>query len=474
MTAHDATSEPKKRNVELEKILTLAGWDTRQLADEINKAAADLQPGVTVHRRHTRRWIIPDKTRQNPSIPLRPIPGLACEVLSLQLGEPVTPATLGWPNADPYLDRRYARTDDGLCPQWTALGALDSLAHVMDPGGVERRLFITLSGVSLTAVAHHWLFDPARVAASLRGDRVTDALLDDFAQVAAGLRRADDKLGGGKLLPTVRENLRLVVELLKHGSYTDAVGKRLHGLAAELGRLAGWVAYDSGDEALAQRYWMAALRNAHVSGDRAIGANILAYMSTVAAHSPKPQDAVDLARSALRYERELTPAVAGMLHYRLAKGAAAVGDAYTSKRSLDNAAALLRRSNPDEEPDWIYWFTHTDIEYYAGKAGLLLGRFTEAETHLRSAVALIGSDFPRDRALFMCNLAKARLGTGALEHACATASDAAIAIRRLNSKNVQNRLAEFRQAATPYANTKAVRDFDDKHGDLIVTSARTS
>jgi hypothetical protein len=62
----------------------------------------------------------------------------------------------------------------------------------------------------------------------------------------------------------------LVVALLKNGSYTDVVGRRLYGLAAELGRLAGWEAYDSGDEALAQRYWMAALRNAHISGDRAI------------------------------------------------------------------------------------------------------------------------------------------------------------------------------------------------------------
>jgi hypothetical protein len=474
MTAHDATSEPKKRNEELEKILVRAGWDTGQLADAINKAAADLQPGVTLHRRHTRRWIIPDKARESPSVPVRPIPGLACTVLSLQLGEPVTPADLGWPNADPYLQRRYARTDEGLCKEWTTRGALDSLAHVVDPGGVERRVFVAMSGATLTAVALQWLFEPDRVTAALRGDRVTDALLDDFAQVAGGLRRADDKLGGGRLLPTVRENLRLVVELLKNSSYTDTVGKQLYGLAAELGRMAGWVAYDSGNEALAQRYWMAALRNAHVSGDRAIGANILACMSVAASNSSKPKDAVDLVRSALQHEPKLTPAVTGRLHAQLAKNAAATGDVYTSKQSLDSAAALLRRSTPEEEPDWIYWFNHTEIEFHAGRAGLLLGRFTEAEAHLRSTVALIGPNYPRDRASAMCDLAKARLGAGSLDQACSTASEAAVAIRRLNSKRVQKQLAEFRHAAAPYANTKAVRDFDDKHGDLIITSARTS
>jgi tetratricopeptide (TPR) repeat protein len=472
MTTHDATSEPKKRNEELEKILVRAGWDTGQLADAINKAAADLQPGVTLHRRHTRRWIVPDKARESPSVPVRPIPGLACTVLSLQLGEPITPADLGWPNADPYLARRYARTDEGLCKEWTTRGALDSLAHVVDPGGVERRVFVASSGATLTAVALQWLFKPDRVSAALRGDRVTDALLDDFAQVAGGLRRADDKMGDGKLLPIIRENLRLVVDLLKNNSYTDTVGKRLYALAAELGRLAGWVAYDSGNEALAQRYWMAALRNAHVSGDRGIGANILACMSIAAASSPKPQDAVDLVRSALQFESELTPAVAGMLHARLAKNAATVGDTYTSKQSLDSAATLLRRSTPEEEPDWIYWFNHIGVEYYAGSAGLLLGRFAEAEGHLRSAIALIGSDYPRDRALKLCDLAKARLGAGSLDHACSTASEAAVAIRRLSSKRGQNRLAEFRKAAAPYANTKAVRDFDDKHGDLVIVSQR--
>ncbi|MGI8815889.1 MAG: hypothetical protein ACR2G2_11625 [Pseudonocardia sp.] len=91
------------------------------------------------------------------------------------------------------------------------------------------------------------------------------------------------------------------------------MGRRLHALVAEFGRFAGWVAYEGGDEALAQRYWMAALRNAHIGGDRAVGANILAFMSVPAAHS-KPRDGVELARSGLRFERELTPAVSSDPH----------------------------------------------------------------------------------------------------------------------------------------------------------------
>jgi hypothetical protein len=453
-------------------MLARAGWSVEYLADRINESAAQLRLRVTVHRRHARRWVAPDNGRHRPSCPRVPIPGLACEVLSLRLGEPVTPAMLGWPNADAYLDRRYARADDGLSQSWGAQGALDSMAHVVDPGPVERRQFFALTGVSLTSVAHQWLYEPERVAASLIGDRVTDTVVNDLERVADGLRRVDDAIGGGTLLPLVRENLRLVVAMLANASYTEKVGKRLHALIAEFGRMAGWVAYDGGDEALAQRYWIAALRNAHVSDNRAVGANILAFMSISAAHSVKPQDAVDLARSALRVESALTPAVAASLHIRLAKGAAAAGDAPTAKRAGDRAVELHRQSDPEQEPDWIYWFDQAELEASIGQTALRLGQFTDAESHLRAAIARFAPGSSRERALFQCDLAKARLGIGSLEYACATASEAAVAIRRLNSQRDLGRLAEFRQALHPHATATAVRDFDDKHGDLLTAHTR--
>jgi hypothetical protein len=114
---------------------------------------------------------------------------------------------------------------------------------------------MAMTGLTLTAVAHQCLFDPAPM---------TEAR-----------RRLDDALGGGSLLPGVREDLRLVVALLRNSSYTEEVGRRLYAVAAEFGRLAGWLAFESNQHALAKRYFMAALRAAHISGDRAVGANVL-------------------------------------------------------------------------------------------------------------------------------------------------------------------------------------------------------
>jgi hypothetical protein len=277
----------------------------------------------------------------------------------------------------------------------------------------------------------------------------------------------DDALGGATLLPAVREDLRLVVAMLSNAAYTEAVGTRLHAVAVELGRLAGWLAFDSAQPALAQRYFLAAVRAAHVSGDRAIGANILSCMSVQARYSTTPADAVTLIESALRAERELTPAVAGLLCGRLAVATARTGDATASQRAQDRAFDLLGQSVADNEPAWIYWFTEAEAWGMAGESLLVLGRPGEAESHLRRAVGLLGPGFSRDRAHWLCELASARLGMGSVEHACATATEAAVLIHRLSSPHCQRMLADFRVAATPYARSAAVREFDTKHRALL-------
>ncbi|MCA1708652.1 MAG: hypothetical protein LC808_37365 [Actinobacteria bacterium] len=80
---------------------------------------------------------------------------------------------------------------------------------------------------------------------------------------------------------------------------------------------------------------------------------------------------------------------------------------------------------------------------------------------------MIDPVFVRDRTQWQCRLATARLGTGSIEYACATASEAAAIIRRLDSPRMQKRLFEFRRAAEPYAGSAAVREFDAKYRDLI-------
>jgi hypothetical protein len=208
-----------------------------------------------------------------------------------------------------------------------------------------------------------------------------------------------------------------------------------------------------------------------VSGDRAVGANVLGYMSVQATFSDTPQDAVLLAESALHGAHELTPAVEAAICARLARSAAALGEATTWQRYQDRAFDLLARSVPENEPSWIYWFTVSDAYGIAGEALLALGRPVQAEAPLRRAVALIGPALSRDRAFWLCKLATARAGSGSVDQGCATASEAASALRKLESPRAQQHLADFRRAAQPYAGSTAVREFDAKYRDLIRNTA---
>jgi ATP/maltotriose-dependent transcriptional regulator MalT len=116
-----------------------------------------------------------------------------------------------------------------------------------------------------------------------------------------------------------------------------------------------------------------------------------------------------------------------------------------------------------------YWFTEADAQGLAGESLLALGRPGEAEPHLRRAVGLLDPGFSRDRALWLCELACARLGMGSVEQACATATEAAVIIRRLDTPHGQRKLADFRATAAPYARTAAIREFDAKYRDLLAS-----
>ncbi|MGH4012614.1 MAG: hypothetical protein ACRDSL_01475 [Pseudonocardiaceae bacterium] len=309
---------------------------------------------------------------------------------------------------------------------------------------------------------------PARVAASVLGKRVDHAVVEDLERVVEARRRLDDALGGGSLLPATREDLRLVVALLKNSSYTEEVGQRLHAVAAEFARLAGWLAYDSNQHALAQRYFMAALRAAHVSGDRAVGANILGFMSYQSARIGDPRDALALAESAIAGAQTVTPAVMASLEARRALGSAHTGKLSAFFQAQDRTFELLATSSRSKEPPWIYWFTESDAHGMAGQALLALNRPRDAADHLRQAVKLIDPAFVRDRALWLSQLAAARVLDGRLEQGCTTASEAAALLRRLDSTRVTEQLADFRRAANPYASSAAVREFDAKYRDLIM------
>ncbi len=140
-----------RRNVALERYLARAGWTPENLGDRLNQLAAGLNLKVHVNRKYPRRWVYAEKGRTAPRTPRDPWPSLVCHLLHQRLGEPVPLTALGWSAAGPLA---YVPADDGLELPWDAGGAVAALAEVLNADAVERRHFLALTGLTLTAVAH--------------------------------------------------------------------------------------------------------------------------------------------------------------------------------------------------------------------------------------------------------------------------------------------------------------------------------
>jgi tetratricopeptide (TPR) repeat protein len=448
-----------RRNEALVGHLARAGWSAENLGHHVNRLAASLRLADRVHVKSPRRWIDAVPPRTVPSVPRDPWPGLVCAALSRRLHEPVSLADLGWERSAGAV---LVPADDGV----TYAGALVALRELVEVDGVDRRHFLLVTGGALTTFAHDWLFDPERIVAATRGRRIDHAVVDDLERIADARRHLDDSLGGAALLRPAREDLRLVVEILTNAAYTEDVGRRLYAVAAEFARIASGLAFDCDQPAVAQRYSLVALRAAHLSADRSLGAHILIDMSEHAKYS-EPRDALRLAESALVGARDLSPAMAARVHGGICMAAACTGDARAADQASGRMLDLTAVVDPAGEPSYIYWWSEAYAHYRVGQALLALGDAKGAVDHYRRALSRLDPGYQRDRALFLTQQATAMARLGDLDGACLAAGEAAALTRRLGSERARTRLVEFRRAIAPHATAAPVRTFDTTHPDLL-------
>ncbi|TFE24651.1 hypothetical protein E0F15_21120 [Frankia sp. B2] len=260
------------------------------------------------------------------------------------------------------------------------------------------------------------------------------------------MRRLDNTLGGQAVRGLVTEQLRLVIRLLRDSRYCEADGQQLHGLAAELARLAGWTSYDAGDHGAAQRYYLIALRSAHEGDAAGIGANILRCMAHQARSLGDPASAIDLLRSAKAGARgRLTATERAAIHAGLARAYGLTGDHSAAMSAADMARADIEKAQPDEDPGYIYWVGHATIASAAGNALLSTGRAQEAIPYLQDSVDLVGPDLPRDRLEYTTRLAVAYAVAGEPDEAI-TLAHAAIGSIPIASTIVESHIGELDEA----------------------------
>jgi transcriptional regulator with XRE-family HTH domain/tetratricopeptide (TPR) repeat protein len=359
-----------------------------------------------------------------------------------------------------------------LVHPWTVDGTLVAAQEVSEVNSVDRRSFIFLTGAAITSAAHDWLISqPIEDVSHSAGRTIGPKMLDDLDDMAAKLRHMDDQMGGGTLIDLVSAQARYVTSLIRDGKYTDSAGRHLHGTLGELLRLGGWVSFDSGHPAQAQRFWLAALHAAHSAGDNAMGANIFGFMGEQAWSLGKINDSVKLAGTAVAGYKGSQPRVSAILYMRAARAYAMAGDSSGCRRSIDSAYSAFRRTPPAfGEPGWSYWLDESSLNEQIGKCFFYLADYPSAREHLEISLRGDGNwqdTYARDSASVMIALANVHARAGELEQACKAGTQAIdILSAHVDSPRLTDKIKRLRDELRPHSQAPAVREFDERVSQL--------
>ncbi|MER5973683.1 transcriptional regulator [Streptomyces sp. NPDC002055] len=416
-------------NTLLDAVLDEAGISHAGLAAHVNEAGR--ARGMTLRYEHTAvaRWLKGQRPRGR-------VPDLICEVLGERLHRAVTLDDIG-----------LGISGSGHGPGTPLSGFVDR-ATALWRSDEQRRPDVVgapaVTGTPAVIPVWEWENPPEDADVSRRGHTsVGLADIDMLRAARAHYELLYRKAGGVATRARIVGFLTSETAPLLRGGYTDATGRQLHRAAGGLVAIAGICAYDSDAHGLAQRYFHQALRLAKASGDRGLGAYVIALIVNQSLFLGEHRQAVAFAESALRAAGgHITPALTADLYAMQAKAYARLGDgagALSCIRSAESAADRIRRG---QEPAETGYVQPGLVNVQVAEALLSLGDLGAAREHATAAVGTPAHDRGRVHRLAM--LTHIELRQGDADRAVATAVEMTEQARGMESRRLRDRLRAVR------------------------------
>ena len=339
----------RQRNRQLEHLLAEHGYSHTGLADEVNKACAEIfGRSSDCTDRHVRRWISGEVrwpwTRY--LLALQQIFGLPAEAMGF-VPRGRNSATLPAPPPRP------------ADPQERG------------PVPVQRRQFIAASAAATVVLALGIDETPVRGRLSMA----------DVGRVEERIGRLDAhffSIGGGPLVEVSTRYIDRLREALASCTYGDRVERALHGAISSLYAAAGWAAHDAGDPARASLLHTASLQSAMLASNAQATARAWSNLALQARTEGRHRESVQINRAALDDRRARgNPRIAALLHARLAIGHARVGDPRAVGRSLLAAERAYDQVPAGEPaPAWLGFLSPAELSGLAAIAHQAMGHTT--------------------------------------------------------------------------------------------------
>ncbi|MFF8846048.1 transcriptional regulator [Streptomyces sp. NPDC015127] len=418
-------------NTLLDALLDEAGISHAGLAARVNQAGR--ARGLSLRYEHTAvaRWLKGQRPRGQ-------VPDLICEVFAARLRRVVTldDIGLGVPGepAPP-----QGSSLSGFVERATALWRCDEQQrpHIVEAPAV--------TGTPAVMPVWEWENPPEDADVSRAGQtRVSMADIEMLRAARAHYELMYRKAGGIATRSRVVGFLNAETAPLLRGSYSDTLGRHLHRATGGLVAVAGICAYDSDAHGLAQRYFHQALRLAKASGDRGLGAYVIALLVNQSLFMAEHRQAVAFAEAALRAAgRQITPALAADLYAMQAKAYAHLGDATSALRCIRRAESEAARIRPGHEPDETGYVQPGLVNVQVAEALLSLGDLAAAHEHAAAAVDTPSHDRGRVHRLAM--LSQIELRQGDADRAARTAAHMVERARGMESQRLRDRLRAVRE-----------------------------
>jgi len=382
---------------------------------------------------------------------------LTLETTSQALAQPDSILTPGLPwhwDAAPTVDAIYALTRSDL---------------MLNRRQASRAIAVTF-GLGLIDPVQRWISGPVTALPQARRYKgtITSEDVERLEKAAEVFRNWDDSIGGGLARKAVVGQLNEVADLVR-GDYEPDIKRRLFHVMAELAKIAATMSWDSGMQAAAQKYGVLALQAAKPTGDRALGASILASMARQLLYLNRPDDALELIRLAQDGSRHrATPRVRSMLHTREAWCYANLGRVEAFRRATGMAEEELAKADEsDHDPYWIQYFDAAELAGVTG--GRLLDlthrdqrQASSAIDHINRAIELRKPTSLRSRALDQAGLAQLHFLSGDLEQAVTIGIQAIETAHRTKSDRVRLQMHELYAASSAYRHRTEVAEFRER------------
>ncbi|MEV8420220.1 sporulation protein [Streptomyces niveus] len=503
-------------NEKLGTVLALAGISNAGLARRVNDLGS--QRGLTLRYDKTSvaRWV------SKGMVPQGAAPHLIAAAIGAKLGRPVPLHEIGLADADPApeVGLAFPRDVGAAVRSATDLYRLDLAGRRAGSGGIWQSLAGSFAVSAYATPASRWLISPAdssvardaamaeaarRAHAALGGPgatgppaaplapgtaapagppgadagevsplRVGHSDVAKLREAAADARRWDSKYGGGDWRSSmVPECLRVDAAPLLLAAYSDEVGRGLFGATAELTRLAGWMAFDTGQQEAAQRYYIQALRLARAAADVPLGGYVLASMSLQATYRGFADEGVDLAQAALERNRGLATART-MSFFRLveARAHAKAGDAAAAGAALKAAEGWLERSRAgDADPSWLGFYSYDRFAADAAECYRDLKVPQQMRRFNEQALSRPTEEFARSHGLRLVVSAVAELESGNLDAACAAGTRAVEVAGRISSARTTEYVRDLLHRLEPYGDEPRVAELRERARPLLVAPA---